>query len=357
MAGLAIPIVGLGASTPVGRNVWSSAAAVRAGICGFREHPFMIDTAGEPMRVAMAPWLPVDMTGVDRFVHLLEPALAEVLSPLTATCAERRLQMRIGLALALPPDRPGLPAELAGALKKRLVATYAGTIQSIATFNVGHAGGIIALDSAVTAFNRGSLDACIVAGVDSYMEPETLEWLEECDQLHGAGPLNNAWGFVPGEAAGAILVANPPLCLDLGLESLGKVRGIGIGRETKLIKTDSVCVGEGLTQAFRAALQSLLPGEQIQNVFCDMNGDRYRADEFGFSVLRTKEKFRAASEFIAPADCWGDVGAAGGPLHTALAVIAHRKRYGKGPLSMVWASSESGERGAAVIQALDQREA
>ena len=39
---------------------WSSAAAVRAGISGFAEHPFMIDTAGEPMRAAIAPWLDIE---------------------------------------------------------------------------------------------------------------------------------------------------------------------------------------------------------------------------------------------------------------------------------------------------------
>ncbi len=32
------------------------------------------------------------------------------------------------------------------------------------------------------------------------------QWLEENDQLHGAGPLNNAWGFIPGEGAGAVLL-------------------------------------------------------------------------------------------------------------------------------------------------------
>ena len=46
-------IVSLGASTPVGRDAWSSAAAVRAGVSAFAEHPYMDDTAGEPMIVAI----------------------------------------------------------------------------------------------------------------------------------------------------------------------------------------------------------------------------------------------------------------------------------------------------------------
>src|SRR5688500_8829019 len=75
-------IIGLGASTPVGRNAWASCAAVRAGICGFCEHPFMIDTAGEPMRIAMAPWLDVTVRGPERYLELLIPAVEEALAPL-----------------------------------------------------------------------------------------------------------------------------------------------------------------------------------------------------------------------------------------------------------------------------------
>lgn len=86
-----------------------------------------------------------------------------------------------------------------------------------------------------------------------------------------------------------------------------------------------------------------------------MNGETYRADEFGFAALRTRERFRSATDFVAPADCWGDIGAAGMPLHSALALIANRKRYGKGPISLVWASSESGERGAVLLRGFDPR--
>ncbi len=47
-------ICALGAATPIGRDPWSSAAAVRGGISGFGEHPYLVDRAGEPMCVAAA---------------------------------------------------------------------------------------------------------------------------------------------------------------------------------------------------------------------------------------------------------------------------------------------------------------
>jgi 3-oxoacyl-[acyl-carrier-protein] synthase I len=332
-------ITGVGANTPIGRGAWIAAAAARAGVCGFREHPYMIDTAGEPMRVAAVPWLDIDVRGVERFEQLLFPAIDEALQSVPTSVR------RVALALGLPPARPGLPGDLAEELKQQVAQRYAGRVAPVLTFEAGHAAGLVALDAALKGLAGGSIQACIVAGVDSYIEPETLEWVEGCDQLHGGGPLNNAWGFIPGEAAGALLVEVQSAA------PLARVAGIGIAQETKLIKTDAVCIGEGLTQAFRAALSKLPPGERVDNVYCDMNGEAYRADEYGFTCLRVKERFREATDFIAPADCWGDVGAAGGLLHTLLAVAACRKGYAKGPLSMVWASSEGGARGASVVHA------
>lgn len=341
-------IAGLGARTPLGRSARASAAAARAGLCGFGEHPFVVDTVGEPVRMARAPWIGFDVAGTERHAQLLLPAIDEALAALGGAA-----HLRLGLALALPPPRPGRPLALGDALLARVVADQPGRFCAAAVFEAGHAAGFLALDAAAKGFAAESFDAFLVAGVDSYLEPETLEWLEACDQLHGGGALNNAWGFVPGEAAGAVLLVASWVPAALGIAPLADVVGVGLGHESKCIKTDAVCIGEGLTQAFRQTLQALAPGERVDSIYCDLNGEPYRADEYGFTALRTREQLRAASEFIAPADCWGDVGAAGGPLHVALAAISLAKGYGKGPVSMVWASSESGERGAALVRLND----
>ena len=347
MDGGATPILGLGAATPVGRTAWASAAAVHAGVCGFAQHPFMVDTAGEPMRVAFAPWLPIGLQGADRMAALLLPAMQEALAPLGGSAQA----LRLGVALALPPSRPGRPPDLADALLQAIGEDLPDLRpRRIARIECGHAAGHLALANARSDLAAGALDALLLAAVDSYLAPETLEWVEACDQLHGGGPLNNAWGFVPGEGAGALLLGSPELVHRLGLTPLGDVASVGIGMESCRIKTDTVCIGQGLTQAFRGALAGLGPGEVVHDVFCDLNGEPYRADEFGFAALRTGKQFRAASDFVAPADCWGDVGAGGTALHGVLAVAALRKGYAKGPVAMVWGSSESGERGALLLR-------
>ena len=346
MNGASIDVIALGACTAVGRDAWSSAAAVRAGISGFTQHPYMIDTAGEPMRAAIAPWLDIGLAGVERYEALLFPAIDQVLLPVAGGQTK---PLRIALALGLPSPRPGLVDDLHSVLVKSLWRKYKPVLSAVAAFPNGHAAGFLALDAAVTKLAQGALDACIVAGVDSYIEPETLEWLEKNDQLHGAGPLNNAWGFIPGEGAGALLLMRHELAETLPLAALARVLGVGTAFEPKKIKTESVCIGEGLTQAFRGALAALPDGAKVTDVYCDMNGEPYRGDEYGFTCLRTKEAFVSASDFIAPADCWGDVGAAGAPLHLILAAISGVKGYAHGRVALAWASAEGGERAAALM--------
>ena len=87
----------------------------------------------------------------------------------------------------------------------------------------------------------------------------------------------------------------------------------------------------------------------MDEIFCDQNGEPYRADEYGFAAARHSDRFRDLADFVAPADCWGDVGAASGVLLMILATYAGAKGYAKGPAALVLAGSDTGERGAALL--------
>jgi len=86
-------------------------------------------------------------------------------------------------------------------------------------------------------------------------------------------------------------------------------------------------------------------------LYCDMNGEPYRAEEYGFATLRAGEALMKTAEFEAPASNWGDVGAASGPLYFALAEAAARKGYAPGPITAMFTSSESGERCGCILKA------
>lgn len=340
-------VLGLGAETPVGRDPLTCAASVLAGVSGARTHPYMVDRAGERMLVARAPWLDIDCQGIDRFEALLFPAIDQALAPIADL---RDPSLRVAMAIGLPPERPGRPIDLGVELRFRVGDRYPGQFVACATFETGHASGLLGMHAALGKMADRAFDACLVAGVESYLAPETLEWLEAQDQLHGAGTLNNAWGFIPGEGAGAVLLVTDRVLDRLALDPLARVLSVGRGLEANRIKTETVCIGEGLTAAFRDGLSGLPAGAKVTDMYCDLNGEPYRADEFGFAALRTRDAFVSASHFVAPADCWGDVSAASGPLGVALSVVAAHETHARGPYAFLWASSEGGERAAALLE-------
>jgi 3-oxoacyl-[acyl-carrier-protein] synthase-1 len=338
-------VTSVGATTPVGRSSLSSTAAVRAGISGFQEHPSVKSTRRRPIHVALAPWLDPGMTDLERFEALLVSAIDEALETHLP-----RPNWKLALKLALPAPRPGLPPDLLRLLTITLNTRYRDLFIGIDTLPYGHAAGLFALAEAHSTIENAKCDACLVAGVDSYAAPATLAWLEMTDALHGVGQPPNSWGLVPGEAAGALLLEPYEPRSRFPLQSLARVLRTGTAEEPCHAGTTAVCIGEGLTNAFHAALTGLPPGAKVANIYSDLNGEPFRADEYGFALSRTSAYFVNPTDCTAPADCWGDVGAATGPLLVILAMAACGKRYSKGQYSLLWTSSAEGSRAATLIQ-------
>jgi len=338
-------IVGFGARTPVGTNAVSSAAAVRAGIAMFAEHPYMVDKDGNRMIVAMDAFLSDDVGSAHSFLEIGLTAAEEALAPLLHMLGRAEsIQMLIGL----PEKRPGLP----NALSEKITAHFKHAFQEhfrvmeVETFNAGHSAGLMALEEGFYRILHGSAEICLVGGIESYRAPESLEWLDDEGQLHSEG---NNWGFIPGEAAGFCLICSKNVADLFKLEILGKILSVATELETNLIKTDSVCLGKGLSKAVKQVLNSLSPETKVDYMICDVNGEPYRGDELGYTFVRISGRFNDPSDFITPADCWGDVGAASGPLYITLAIVAGLKGYAKGPHTLVWTSSEGGQRSAALL--------
>lgn len=171
--------------------------------------------------------------------------------------------------------------------------------------------------------------------------------------MHGAGELNNAWGFIPGEASCALMLARADHAAARQAPVFGVVLGSGRAVERNSIKTNSVCVGEGLTKAISDALQGLPEAALVSDVYCDLNGEPYRSDEYGFTALRVGTRMEAAADFTTAADCWGDVGAAGGALNVAYACTRLTNGLAAGPYALVWASAENGERAGLLLSGAD----
>lgn len=276
-------------------------------------------------------------------MNLLSP------SPLKQISIE---QVEIKVFLGLPEHRPGIQDGLAERVASSIKSfdTEQYKINEVRTALKGHAAGLMALESASGLLAEGEF--CLVGGVDSYIDPDTLDWIEDNEQLHIP---SNAWGFIPGETAAFCLLCTSKTANRYKLSIKAQLFSVETALEKNCIKTETVCIGEGLTLAVKKALQALPEGMKIDQTYCDQNGEAYRADEFGFMLARLSKHFNDPSEFIAPADCWGDVGAASGPLFVNLHCAAAEREYCNGSHSLLWASSEGGERSAAILTTLAEQ--
>jgi 3-oxoacyl-[acyl-carrier-protein] synthase-1 len=349
LAGVAVEIVAIGARTPVGLRAETSAAAVRAGISRVREHPFLIDLQGEPRRLAYDARIETTRFGRERVVALGASALAETIDKLDADESFAKLD-RVPVLVAVPETRPGFDEAAAQRTLTGLAEALSGRAQQL-SFEVcgrGHAGSLRGIEQARALITARRCELCLVGGVDSYLEPDTLDDLESARRLKVEGVRS---GFFPGEGAAFMAFSGPGIARRLGIPVLASCVGERTASEARVIDGEEEVLGHGLAAAILGAASGLrLPEEAVDFTYCDLNGERYRADEWAFAVLRAHAVL-GDTAFEAPADCWGDVGAASGVLGCVLAVRAWVRGYAPGRRALVWAGSDRGLRGAAILEA------
>jgi len=81
----------------------------------------------------------------------------------------------------------------------------------------------------------------------------------------------------------------------------------------------------------------------------DLNGEVYRAKEFGTTAARVLTAIPGKWAVWHPADCIGDTGAASFAVSSCLSVRALAQGYAKCNRALVIGSSDDGLRGAAVF--------
>ena len=331
-------VAGLGVQTPIGHCYQSAGAAVRCGISAHGEHPFMIDQYGEPIIVAMDREMEDSNSALDRVTQLATGAITEALAPVSAASGLNLPELDSLLAVG-----EHLQHEKFAGVGKQLFPSHQNLRLSVV--DEGHAGAILGLQYACHQISQGAVDFFLVVGADSYLQPDVLESLDLEGRLHS---VNYSWGFTPGEGAGAILLASQSAIREYSLDILAELVSVETTEEEVLLGSESVCIGQGLSNAFFGALNTSAP---ISDIYCDLNGETYRAEEYGFSICRTDQFFDDASRFTAPAEYWGDVGAASPVLGIALAIAAWKGEYADGDNALVWSSSADRPlRGATVIR-------
>jgi len=337
---LAVQRVGL--VTAVGSSAPASCAAVRARIGNPSETRFT-DGKGRWILAHQVelerPW-----RGVTKLAHMAALAIEEALQPLPRAQWER-LPMMLCVA---EPDRPGraegLDADLAAQIRQLLGVRFEQDRSAVIAH--GRVGLAVALNAARKALAQGQCEQVLVVAADSLIGRSTLGAYERDSRLLTD---DNSNGFMPGEAAGALLMgranragAKPGRLL---------VTGLGFARESAHIASDEPLRGEGLAAAVQGALSEAgLAMHDIDYRVTDLSGEHYYFKEASLALSRTLRGRKESFDLWHPAECTGEVGAASGVVMLAVAEAACTKGYTHGPRILAHWANDNGHRAAAALQ-------
>src|SRR5262249_4508484 len=149
----------------------------------------------QPITGSSVPGVPFMLTIGERLVSLLAMLLKDWLQGNPARQTEL-IPFLVGV------EEPSAPAP--GDPKGRILSLVEERIQRrfhprlSRTFPEGHVAGFKALEAARAILRAREASACLVCGVDSYLNAPRLSWLSEAMRLKTA---DNSDGLIPGEAA------------------------------------------------------------------------------------------------------------------------------------------------------------
>jgi 3-oxoacyl-[acyl-carrier-protein] synthase-1 len=335
-------ILSTGLVCSVGFTAATACAAMRARIAKFDDLPYY-HLEGEQVVGAAVPCLECDFEDPKRLVEMLSLAVEDCLGNSRDTP-----RGRIPLILCLSEE--GRPGGASGQTIAADVAARHGVMldaNRIVTVPKGHVAGFEGLRMARELFNGKGITECIIGAVDSYLNAESLHWLERHWRLKTS---QNSDGVIPGEAAAAILVgvqsvaATPPIV---------RVGGLGFAREPATILSEDPLLGTGLAQAARAALEEGgIRFHEIDFRLSDVTGESYGFKEQALATARLHTIRRDDMPIWHCADSIGDTGAAAGLCQLVIAQHAFTVGYAPGNRALCFASAVSGERAAVVVEKL-----
>jgi 3-oxoacyl-[acyl-carrier-protein] synthase-1 len=215
-------------------------------------------------------------------------------------------------------------------------------------FPVGRAAGLYALQEAIEQLKTGQAEQIVVGGVDTYLDLYLLGTLDMEGRVLAEGVMD---GFVPGEGAGFLLLSRGTNSIPRKTP-LAIVLGVATGVEKGHRYSEEVYRGDGLASTIQRLFGSVpQKKEKVRTIYAGFNGENFWAKEWGVAYIRSQDNFETDFRVEHPADCFGDPGAALGPLAVGLAAIGMQRGYLKGP-SLVWCSSDREERAATVVHRL-----
>jgi 3-oxoacyl-[acyl-carrier-protein] synthase-1 len=327
--------------SPLAIGAEANAAAFRCGYDGFQ-----IPRKGKVRyRYAQAPLDPA-LRGLSRLVALALPAVAEALEQYEGAIDE--LPVFFCLAEETRPGcspASGFPQRFIEALNQEVTIDLFHPESSY--YNTGRAGFVSALRDAQTLLANEKQEFVLILGVDNLTTSSTINhFMGSKEQPCRLLTPNNSDGFIPGEAASALLLSR-----NSQLDNQTRITGVGLAEEPAPLDSEEVHTSRGLTEAIRsAARQAGIQVADTDFVIAGLSGESWFFVEASNAIHRTMEHTRETHPLWHPADGLGEVGAAIGPAMVVMAHYAFMKGYAPGPSALCHLSNDDHRRGAFILE-------
>ncbi len=348
-----LEIVGMGGSTSIGTCLPSIRAAVGSEINCFASSDYLRRRQnGKSMILAtmelLDPFAPVE----ERIKSLTRQSVQATLLPWSDIAQKTGMQeYRFPVFLSVPSIKPGFDANAQIRLCRDIIDALPIQVDKskCTMLNTGHESAITTLLYADDLMNKKSLPACLIGGVESYINIETLNWLDAQGRLKGD---EHKEGIIPGEASGFLLLCRKDFVRKHRLDTYAEIVGIARTCEPAPWYVNKPTTGQGLTKALQEIFNNpKLRTKKAEVTYCDMNGESWRADEWSYAYLRTVRHHGEPLDLRHPADCWGDIGAASGTMLIILAVYDLFCEQTNNQRALIWTASDTSPfRSACIVE-------
>lgn len=339
-----VSILAAGVTCPAGKNFATVVEAYASGERFIEKDRNLVMADGHAPTLAPVYPLTQERDFAERLRKLLTSAHED--------CLAQMAQHEEGVAhyamfLLLPFWMEGGP--IVDDFKAKLKNNPLPKVKSLALLFGGHAESLQLIGRDGPSAVREIGETVLVAVVDSLIHSNLLDSLAFHGELLTQ---DNPYGMIPGEGAAVF--------------ALGEENDLAIGRIARLSmmeEPESIADPErGLMgRALANCYGSLLEGGFTPDRFIiDLNGDRARAEEFGFAIASNAPQMTDLAERAeVPTLQLGDLGAASGFVMTALALAAAPRPHdasAEGAIearySLLSSSSRHGLRAGAIVENL-----
>lgn len=367
-APLRLAIVQMGMVSSIGTDLITSCASARADISRASAIPFgVVGPDGDRQRATghQAEYLTRGFRGDARLIRLLAGALDDLAAGVSAHVWPPAIDVYLAMPASFRDDPGQEIARLSApwespqvqphdqvrgrtiAEKAMAAARIPSKIGRLAVITQGQPSVGVALEAAALNFCRGNGSVALIASVDAPVD------LDRVASLHARGRLKGPSvpaGAAPGELGACLLAVSVEQAESQQLPTIGEILQPQSLDSGPSFDSDAPPDGRTLASLVDAVIR-WLPFEQSAWCITDMNGEPYRARDWGTAIVHLNQSFPwlDTTNVWLPAMHFGESGAASGLAATALAVRSFARRYAPATSALVVSAADGPKRAAFAV--------